>query len=123
MVNPRKARIRVFSDVLNGSENIVVCRQCVKPPCMEACTIGAIEIDKKSGISKINASKCVGCMKCIEACPFGAMFFDSQKNIAIKCDLCDGDPECVKYCRAIPHIGHPAIAYVDPAESNKKRVR
>jgi Fe-S-cluster-containing hydrogenase component 2 len=32
---------------------------------------------------------------------------DPVTNLAFKCDLCDGDPECVKYCEP------KAISYVD----------
>jgi len=35
---------------------------------------------------------------CIQACPFGAMGYDEEQGIAEKCDLCAGDPECVKHC-------------------------
>ena len=37
-------------------------------------------------------------MACLEACPFGAIFFDSEQGVAIMCDLCGGDPACVKRC-------------------------
>jgi Fe-S-cluster-containing hydrogenase component 2 len=26
------------------------------------------------------------------------MFFDPERSLALKCDLCGGDPECVKNC-------------------------
>jgi Fe-S-cluster-containing hydrogenase component 2 len=35
---------------------------------------------------------------CITACPFGVISLHPEKHVAIKCDLCGGDPECVKHC-------------------------
>jgi len=31
-------------------------------------------------------------------CPFGAIYYDDEKKIFYKCDLCGGEPECVKWC-------------------------
>jgi Fe-S-cluster-containing hydrogenase component 2 len=44
---------------------------------------------------------------CIAVCPFGAMSFDTLGEKVIKCDLCDGEPVCVKFCET------QAIQYVD----------
>ena len=35
---------------------------------------------------------------CIIACPFGGPSIDPFDRSTVKCDLCDGDPECVKFC-------------------------
>ena len=32
------------------------------------------------------------------ACPFGATFVNTDNGQVLKCDLCDGDPTCVKVC-------------------------
>lgn len=32
------------------------------------------------------------------ACPFSVMGFHEQKNVSQNCDLCGGDPQCVKAC-------------------------
>ena len=32
------------------------------------------------------------------ACPFGNISFSSAKRVAVKCDLCGGEPECVTFC-------------------------
>jgi Fe-S-cluster-containing hydrogenase component 2 len=46
----------------------------------------------------VGKEACTGCRACVEACPYGVMFFDEDENFALKCDLCGGDPECVKNC-------------------------
>jgi Fe-S-cluster-containing hydrogenase component 2 len=35
---------------------------------------------------------------CVTACPFGGMGIDIVARQVIKCDLCDGDPTCVRFC-------------------------
>jgi len=47
---------------------------------------------------KIDRELCISCFKCLEACPFGAIFAHPDCPGPIKCDLCGGDPECVKAC-------------------------
>jgi len=32
------------------------------------------------------------------ACPFGTTTYDAVTKSIIKCDLCDGEPECAKFC-------------------------
>lgn len=34
---------------------------------------------------------------CMLACPFGCIVV-SDRGCAEKCDLCEGEPECVKFC-------------------------
>ena len=36
--------------------------------------------------------------ECVKACPFGAMRVDPHTGHVFKCDLCEGDPECAKWC-------------------------
>ncbi|MEM4474672.1 MAG: 4Fe-4S dicluster domain-containing protein [Candidatus Bathyarchaeia archaeon] len=89
--NPRKSRIYVTS------KEIRVCRHCKKPPCIEACKLGAIVKNDLTGAVLIDEQKCIGCKACIPACPFGGILLTPETKV-IKCDLCDGDPNCVKYC-------------------------
>jgi carbon-monoxide dehydrogenase iron sulfur subunit len=65
---------------------------------MEVCPSGSIEQDSIAGAVTINANRCVGCKMCILACPFGLIYFNAQKKVSQKCDLCQGEPNCVKFC-------------------------
>ncbi len=67
----------------------IYCHHCAKAPCKEACPVDAISRDER-GIVLINNDLCIGCKECMEACPFGAMQFDDDKEIAVKCYLCEG---------------------------------
>jgi Fe-S-cluster-containing dehydrogenase component len=48
------------------------------------------------GWVKIDGEQCIGCEACVSHCPFGVMMALPDK--VVKCELCDGNPQCVKYC-------------------------
>ena len=75
----------------------MVCLQCEKPLCQDACPNGAI-VENDHGILYVKQETCIGCMNCVTACVFGGIAIDPQTKRAIKCDLCNGDPACVKAC-------------------------
>jgi len=77
----------------------MTCQQCEDPPCLAACPNEAIFRDDAFDRVMINHHKCVGCGMCVSACPFGAMRLDEERGKSYKCDLCGGDPECVRACR------------------------
>lgn len=76
------------------------CLQCVEPKCLRVCPTGAIQADEKTGARVIVEELCIGCKSCIKACPYEIprVRFNKYTNKATKCDLCGGDPECVKMC-------------------------
>ncbi len=81
----------------------VYCIQCSQPQCKEACPVNAI-YRRPDGIVIIDQDICTGCKACIDACPFGVMFFNPEKGIAGKCNLCyhridrGKKPACVDVC-------------------------
>ena len=76
----------------------LTCRQCDKPFCMYFCPVRAIKRNKTTGAMEVNYDRCIGCRMCIIRCPFGAASYDSIRKQVIKCQLCEGDPQCVKFC-------------------------
>lgn len=76
----------------------ITCFQCSEPLCMEACSAGAIVKGEEDGVVQVIREECIGCEACVPACPYENMFFDSEMQVAFKCQMCDGDPECVKAC-------------------------
>ncbi|MBW1804354.1 MAG: 4Fe-4S dicluster domain-containing protein [Deltaproteobacteria bacterium] len=48
------------------------CMHCDDPPCVEACSTGAI-YKRPDGIVLIDEQKCVGSGDCVKACPYGVI--------------------------------------------------
>lgn len=75
-----------------------VCNQCDPAPCAEVCPTDAICIDQNTKIPWVDEQACSGCGICVEECPEGMILLDEDRQVAFKCDLCGGDPKCVRYC-------------------------
>jgi len=102
VVSPRLARTGITDYILEGRRiEGYACRQCRGPECLYACPTGALHVDERTGARSIDPEKCTGCMLCMRACsqyPNTPIMYDPERNICIKCDLCGGDPLCVKFC-------------------------
>ena len=92
------ARIRVTKIEPLGLDHPHVCRQCWQAPCVAACPTGALGRDQTTGAILLSAEACIGCAACVDACPFGVVALHPQNGLALICDLCGGDPACVKRC-------------------------
>ncbi len=119
-VQPSRSRIKVISYEKRGVyHNYIpmVCQQCTTPLCVEACPTNALSRDTETGAIVVDDDACVGCRVCIMVCPIGGVSIDPATDVAYKCDLCGGDPECVKYCY------YEALEYVpkDKMDSSLKR--
>jgi len=79
-----------------GFYKISACRQCLKPSCMEVCPVGAIT--QEDSVVTFHEDLCTGCGLCIDACPWSSPVIKINSNVAQICDLCGGDPLCVKFC-------------------------
>jgi len=95
---PEASRIRVFM-LAPGIEFPHFCAQCEDYPCLEACTTKALSVSKETGAVLVDANTCIGCGKCIEACPGRIPHMHPTENRVLICDLCGGDPKCVKVCQ------------------------
>lgn len=95
--NPKKSAVQVLVAYPHPVVRMpIVCSQCKRPACADACPVGALA--RTDGVVKLDKDKCISCMKCVEACPFGAIFVHADVQHPIKCDLCGGQPECVAQC-------------------------
>jgi len=93
------------------------CQQCADPPCMAVCPKKAITRDLDLARVVLDASLCVGCKMCVAACPTGAMAFADEFGFPYKCELCDGEPECVRVCEK------KALEYVEPHRLQHQRAQ
>ena len=95
------ARIRVeknFPGMKTPIFKPVFCRMCRNAKCIVACPTGVLTEDPATGLVNLDARLCNGCGECVPACPFDAIWLDANRGVAIKCDLCGGDPACVRSC-------------------------
>ena len=104
VANPKRSRIHIlsrFSDDHHLIFDQVVCQQCSDqevPTCAQACPSDAIYRDEGSGLWIVDSEECVGCGVCADECPYGAIFVDPVAVVALKCDLCGDQPQCVAIC-------------------------
>lgn len=94
---PEASRIRIFM-LLPGTEFPHLCVQCGDYPCINSCPTKALKIDQRTGAVLIDKEKCTACGACIKACPGSIPKIHPTEKYALICDLCDGDPQCVKVC-------------------------
>ena len=128
MANPANSRIRVTKIEERGIYKPILCKQCDPAPCAEVCPTEAISRNAETGAIVISDDLCIKCGECIPACPFGAIQYSTDGDI-INCDLCGGEPVCVKYCQARPEnssafMANPrasALQFVEPADATLTR--
>lgn len=115
--NPSRSRISVVKWEAEGLYIPVSCQQCEDAPCMSVCPVKAIGRDETLDFVKVDYTLCIGCRACVTACPFGAMNFNRRDKKVFKCDLCEGEPVCVRFCEV------KALEYVDAdrVSMSKKR--
>lgn len=105
--NPLLARLKVESYYEEGNLMVdaKVCTLC--GACVKVCPFDALTMD--GGKLSLDEDACKNCGICAKKCPEGVIVKKSdivkdEKVVAV-CDLCGGDPWCVKYCP------HGALAY------------
>lgn len=87
VINTEKSAIRIHKDDLNSSLNTpILCRQCKAMKCLHGEKVSKIQEKKKFIWNKTRA----------EHCPFDTLSVFGEE--AFHCDLCSGNPQCVKVC-------------------------
>ncbi len=96
-LTPARANLRLEKRCID-LDLVVVCThgEGCELECIEACPADAIRVDKMGAIL-IDFAECIACGSCGRACPFQVIWSD-EGDKAFKCDLCSGDPACVRYC-------------------------
>ena len=95
--NPKKSAIKVLTIYPHPVVRMpIVCSQCKVLTCAQVCPVDALQ--RSDGVMQLDKEKCISCYKCVDACPFGAIYVHEDYDLPILCDMCGGDPECVKKC-------------------------
>jgi Fe-S-cluster-containing hydrogenase component 2 len=119
-VNPQLSRLRIDhvpdkpTRVNPHGIGFVVqlCHHCGNPPpCAEVCPTDAYYYDPETRAAVIDQDNCIQCMECVPSCPLDAVFV-APKGEVLKCDLCAGDPVCVKACATRPEMLNQGKQYV-----------
>jgi len=71
------SRVLVDRDTEHAQFTPRVCVQCAEHPCVEVCPVGALSVEPTTG----------------------AIQLAEERGLPLICDLCGGDPECVKACQ------------------------
>ena len=94
--NPKRARIKVIKQDRIGLSIPTTCNQCKE--CIPSCPEDAIFWDTAMEIVRVDTGKCTSCGLCLDACELQVVHLDPVTDVALICDLCNGDPQCVKWC-------------------------
>ena len=112
--NPNLSNIRVHPS--NPDVDVpTVCTMCPDNPCIEACPVDpdpstgrrALYREGKTFAITVDPDRCIGCESCAEACRVGVIIPHPETSLPERmCTLCNGDPQCVKYCpfEALSHV-------------------
>ncbi len=95
--SPLQSRIRIvrMKPLFNFA---LACRSCEDAKCVKACPEKAISQAADTGIIMVSDKKCKGCDWCVQACEHGGIEIHPETGLAIACDLCGGEPQCIEYC-------------------------
>jgi len=113
--NPARSRIKVMKWEAEGLYIPMSCQQCEDAPCMNVCPVKAIFRDEDFDFVAVDYDVCIGCRSCVAVCPFGAMNYNIIDKKVFKCDLCGGDPQCVRFCE------EKAVDFVPPDQINMSK--
>lgn len=59
----------------------------------------ALSISKRTGAVLVDKETCIACGKCVDACPGRIPHMHPREKHIVICDLCRGNPQCVKACQ------------------------
>jgi len=116
---PSVARLRVEVNPTIIAVKGRTCLQTACSKCEEACperaitrreiTVTPVGGDAAHGdpahgyVLTVDETLCTNCGECYQVCPHGVINEHPDRHVAFKCDLCDGEPQCIAFCQN-PHV-------------------
>ena len=94
---PGMSRIRAFMKS-EGKNMVLTCFKCDDAACVKVCPVEALVRNQETAAIDVDEERCIRCGACAAACPFGHMEADKSTHLAVKCDLCKGEPACAAFC-------------------------
>jgi Fe-S-cluster-containing hydrogenase component 2 len=103
---PAVAAIRLERAGRFGSISVHLCDRCEGlgggPVCVAVCPSGALQLSQTTNglgpVVKFEAALCIDCHLCVDECPRDAIAYQPEAAAYNICDLCNGDPACVRWC-------------------------
>ncbi len=106
---PEASRIRIFMP-FPGLEVPHLCAQCVDYPCVGSCPVQALSTDPNTKAVLVDQREMHKLRRMHTRVPWQRPNLHPGDNKATICNLCNGDPECVKVCK---EAGYNALMLVD----------
>lgn len=113
------ARIKVEKIESIGIDFPIVCHQCKEHYCTR-CPEDAVSITERGSI-EVSPTLCTLCGTCERLCPVGAI--EIYNDIPYVCDLCGGDPRCIKACEMDAIRFEPDVRQAVSLADVKKKVK
>ncbi len=112
---PEASRIHIYSFQYEGVNVPMMCQHCSDAACVAVCPTGAMHRNPETALVEWDDERCIRCRMCTMACPFGNTVYDALTDSILKCDVCQGDPACVKVCPS------DALEFVEDTVSTTSR--
>lgn len=91
---------RIIIEEKEGAYAATMCVHCEHCPPADVCPSALFEFHADGKYWTLDEHRCFACMACIPRCPYNGIFFEEEFGVetAYMCNLCGGDPECIKAC-------------------------
>jgi len=62
-------------------------------------SLDSVPVEQRVNILMVDEERGTNCGACYEVCPTGVIHQHPDRQVAFKCDLCSGAPECIAFCQ------------------------
>ncbi|HIH01382.1 TPA: 4Fe-4S binding protein [Thermoplasmata archaeon] len=93
-----KSRIKISKE--GEKHKAVMCVHCERCEPADLCPSALLEFHEEGKYWTLDEHRCFACMACMPRCTYEGIFFEGEFGVetAYMCDLCGGEPKCLKAC-------------------------